>query len=188
MHVHQLSIAYLPEQDRILIRVNTSENRELQFWFTRRLTLGLTPLLERVVTETTAASRGPATTHLANADPNAKKAVADFNRSETIRGADFATPYRMAEATAPLFDSPLLITEVNIAPLGDGKLRLNCMEKLSGTPLARKFELALSDTLTHAFMHLLERAVVASRWRGPHTNDATATATEPAAPGTKYLN
>ncbi len=186
MHVHQLSITYLPEQDRILIRVNTSENRELQCWFTRRLTLGLAPLLERMVTETAAASRGPATTHLANADPTAKKAVADFNRSETIRGADFSTPYRVAEATAPLFDSPLLITEVNTAQLGGGKLRLNCIEKLSGTPLARKFELALSDNLTHAFMHLLERAVVASQWRGHHTSEATAA--EPAPPGTGYLN
>ncbi len=187
MHVHQLSISYLPEQDRILIRVNTSENRELQFWFTRRLTLGLSPVMERIITETAGSSGGPATTHMAGADPLAKKAVADFNRSETIRGADFATPYKMPEANQPLFDTPLLITEVNLAPLGGGKLRLNCTENLSTTPQTRKFELALSDTLTHAFMHLLERAVVASKWRQAHSVEASAEPPpEPPAPG--YLN
>lgn len=189
MHVRQMSISYQPEQDRILVRVNTSEERELQFWFTRRLTLGLTPLMERIVTEAAARRGGPATTHLASADPVTKKAMADFNRGETIRGADFATPYQVAEANAPLFDTPLLVTEVNIAATGAGALRLHCSEKLSGTPQARKFELALSDTLTHAFMHLLERAVVASQWRDNRMPDTAAAPAAPAAPPPPgYLN
>lgn len=191
MHVSQLSISYLPEQDRILVRVNTSESRELQFWFTRRLTLGLSPVMERIITETAGRSGGPATTHLAGADPLAKKAMADFNRSETIRSADFKTPYEVPETNQPLFDTPLLITEVNLAPLGGGKLRLNCTEKLSTTPQTRKFELALSDTLTHAFMHLLEQAVIASKWRDTHAVETSAGSTPPATPATPasgYLN
>jgi hypothetical protein len=188
MQVHQLSISYLPEQDRILVRVNTSENQELQFWFTRRLALGLSPVMERIITETAGHSGGPATTHLAGADPLAKKAMADFNRSATIRSADFSTPYKVPETSQPLFDTPLLITEVNLAPLGGGKLRLNCTEKLSTTPQTRKFELALSDTLTHAFMHLLERAVVASKWREAHTVGPSGEAPPPAPPAPGYLN
>lgn len=188
MHVRQMSISYLPEQDRILVRVNTSENRELQFWFTRRLTLGLTPLLERIVTEVAARRGGPATTHLASADPVTKKAMADFKRSETIREADFSTPYKVAQASAPLFDSPLLITEVNIAPVGSGALRLHCSEKLSGAAQPRKFELALSDTLTHAFMHLLERAVAASQWRENRPADAVNAPAPPAESPPGYLN
>lgn len=184
-----MSISYQPEQDRILVRVNTSENRELQFWFTRRLTLGLAPLMERLVTEAAAKRGGPATTHLANADPVTQKAMADFKRSETIRSADFSTPYKVAEATAPLFDSPLLITDVNLAPIGAGALRLQCSEKLSGAAQTRKFELALSDTLTHAFMHLLERAVAASQWRVSRPADPMPSAAAPPAPTAPgYLN
>ena len=189
MHVRQMSISYQPEQDRILVRVNTSEERELQFWFTRRLTLGLAPLLERLTTEAAARRGGPATTHLANADPVTKKAMADFNRSETIRGADFSTPYQAPQASAPLFETPWLITEVNIATLAAGALRLKCSEKLSGAPQARQFELALSETLTHAFLHLLERAVVASQWREIRPPDTQAPAAAPAAPPPPgYLN
>lgn len=168
MNVHQLSIAYVPEHDRILARINTQEGKELQFWLTRRLTLGLSPLLDKVVTEHVARHGGPATSHVASMDALSKKAVAQFQRSETLKNADFATPYKPSEASEPLFDQPLLVTEVNIAPLNNGQLRLSCAEKLSGLPAGvapRSFQMALSQQLIHAFVHLLERAVTQSQWR-----------------------
>ncbi len=184
MHVHQLSISYLPEQDRILARVNTSESKELQFWITRRLALGLMPLMERVNTEHAVRSAGPASAHMAGADPLAKKAMADFQRSETLRGADFSTPYKPAPDVEPIFGSPLLITEISITPLAGGQLRLNCAEKLPESEQQRTFDLALSDVLAHAFMHMLERAVTKSQWVGA----APAEAAQPAASRPVYLN
>ena len=92
MHVHQLSITYVPEQDRILVRVNTKQGQELQFWFTRRLTLGLTPLLDRAVTEHAARQAGPATSHVAAMDAMSKMAMAQFQRAETLKSSDFTTP------------------------------------------------------------------------------------------------
>lgn len=191
MHVRQLSINYLPEQDRILVRVNTAEHHELQFWFTRRLTLGLMPLFERILTEQVTHSGGPATTHLATADPLAKKAMAEFARAETISQADFSTPYRTPEASQPVFDSPLLITDVSVASQPGAQLRLNCAEKISGTPKERRFELALSQQLTHAFMHLLERAVETSQWHKVGAADNIRTAGTPPTPADAkpdYLN
>ena len=165
MHVHQLSISYLPEHDRILVRVNTSESKELQFWVTRRLALGLMPAMQRIQTEHAARLGGSSTAHMVAADPIAKKAIADFQRSETLRAADFSTPYKAPPENEPLFGSPLLVTEINIAPLDGERLRLNCTEKLPQNPQQRTFELALSSTLAHAFMHLLEQAVTKSLWR-----------------------
>ncbi len=189
MQVRQMSISYLPEQDRILVRVNTSDKHELQFWFTRRLTLGLVPLFERIVTEHAARSGGAATTHMGAADPIAKKAMADFVRAETVRKADFSTPYETPQASQPVFPSPLLITDLSIAPLPGARMRMVCTEKLGGDPQARGFELALSQQLTHAFMHLLERAVEASRWRRSDAPGAMHSAgTAPAAVKPDYLN
>lgn len=192
MQVRQLSISYLPEQDRILVRVNTSDNRELQYWFTRRLTLGLLPLLDRFVTEHAALAGGPATTHMAAADMTAKKAMADFARAETMRSADFSTPYKTPETGQPLFDSPLLITDISIAPLDGAQLRMSCTEKLAAnTQPVRRFELALSQQLSHAFSHLLERAVETSQWRKMGAADSiSATGLEPATTAVKpdYLN
>ena len=51
MDVHQLSIAFVAEQDRLLARVNTREGQELQFWLTRRIALGLAPLMDRLLIE-----------------------------------------------------------------------------------------------------------------------------------------
>ena len=165
MDVHQLSIAYVPEQDRILARVNTKDGRELQFWFTRRLTLGVAPLLDRAVTEQVARGSDLPSARVAAMDDIARKVVAQFQKSEALTGADFATPYKASVAHMPLFDHPLLVTEVNVVSLGTGQLRLSCTEKLAGTAGSRSFQMALSEQLAQAFAHLLERAVVQSQWR-----------------------
>jgi hypothetical protein len=165
MHLRQLSISYQPEQDRILVRINTSDQHELQFWFTRRLTLGLVPLFDRIVTTHAILGEAPPNTPMAATDPIARKAIAEFARAETLRTADFSTPYRTPEARQPVFTSPLLVTDITLTPLAGAQMRMRCVEKLSDQPLARQFELALSQQLTHAFMHLLERALRASQWR-----------------------
>ena len=190
MNVHQLSIAYVPDQDRILARVNTKEGRELQFWFTRRLTLGLSTLMDKVVTDHVARQAGVAEARLADMDDLAKKAVSQFQRSETLKSADFSTPYKAPEASVPLFASPLLVTEINIAPLANGQLRMTFAEKLSGGKDTRNFQMALSEQLVHAFVHLLERALLQSQWRDAGIGAASAPPPElasgPSKPG--YLN
>ena len=190
MNVHQLSIAYVPEQDRILVRVNTKQGQELRFWFTRRLTMGLTPLLDKAVAEHVARQGGPATSHVAGMDEMSKKAVAQFQRTETLKTSDFATPYKTPRASVPMFDHPLLVTEINVAPLPSGQLRLSFAEKLSGIQEQRSFQMALSDQLIHAFVHLLERAVQQSQWRDAAQASAATPANDPSRGPDKpqYLN
>ena len=181
MNVHQLSIAYVPEQDRIQVRVNTKEGQELRFWFTRRLTTGLMPLLDRAVAEHVALQGGPATSHVAAMDDLSRQAMAQFKHTENLKTPD---------ASVPVFDHPLLVTEINLAPLPNGQLRLSFAEKLSGIQGQRSFQMALSDQLIHAFVHLLERAVQQSQWRDATPAAAAASATDPSRGPDKpqYLN
>ena len=51
MQIHQMSVTYLPEQDRILLRINTTEGEETRMWLTRRLMVGLWPLLTKLLTD-----------------------------------------------------------------------------------------------------------------------------------------
>ena len=51
MHIHQMSVTYLPEQDHILMRINTTEGDEMRLWPTRRLMVGLWPLLSKMLTD-----------------------------------------------------------------------------------------------------------------------------------------
>lgn len=190
MNVHQLSITYVPEQDRILVRVNTKQGQELRFWFTRRLALGLTPLLDHAVTEHVARQGGPATSHLVSSDDLAKKAMTQFQRAETLKSSDFATPYKSPEVSVPIFEQPLLVTEVNVAPQASGQLRMSFSEKLTGIKEHRSFQMGLADQLIHAFVHLLERAVVQSQWREVAPTTQVAAPTDPSHGPDKphYLN
>ena len=51
MNIHQLSVNYIQEHDRILVRINTTASEELRLWFTRRLTLNLLPMVQKIVAE-----------------------------------------------------------------------------------------------------------------------------------------
>ncbi len=171
MQLHQLSMSYVAEQDRILARVNTQDGQELRFWLTRRLTLGLTPVLDKVVSDHSArmGAAGIAPAQVAALDPLSRKAVAEFQHSETLKKADFSTPYQPAPKALPQFEQPLLVTEVQLSPLANGQVRISCTEKLPGMEPAqqRNFQLNLSQQLVHAFVHLLERALRQSHWREP---------------------
>jgi hypothetical protein len=194
MNIHQLSVNYIGEQDRILVRINTTAGEELRLWFTRRLTLGLWPLINRIVAEHVVkqeAAQSPGIAPLAAADDETKKMLADFKKEETLQKADFKTPYKEQPAALPLGPEPLLVTEINITPLGTGQIQLNFQEKLPGMPQPRGFQMALEPQLTHGLMHLLERALSQSQWNelpgqtapaGPSTDEANA-AGKP-----KYLN
>ena len=56
MRIHQLNLKYVPEQDRLLLRINTKTGEELRLWLSRRLTLGVLPLLRKLTSEQAAKS------------------------------------------------------------------------------------------------------------------------------------
>ncbi len=165
MNVHQLSIAYVPQQDRLLVRVNTNEGQELQVWITRRIALGLSPLLDKAVVEQAATRTTPGSRRMAPLDQQAKQAIAQFQRVESLQKADFATPYGSGEKKRPVFEQPLVVTDIALTPLGNGQLQLAFAEKPGTDQAPRGFQLALGDQLQHAFVHLLERAILQSQWR-----------------------
>lgn len=194
MNIHQLSVNYVNEQDRILVRINTTAGEELRLWLTRRLALGLMPVLSKVVAEQTVsqeAAKMPGIAPVA-ADPEKKKMLAEFKKEETLQKADFKTPYRDQAAALPLGAEPLLVTEVNVTPLPSGQLQMSFQEKLPGAPHPRGFQMALESQLTHGLVHLLEKALEVSQWReagAPEAVAGTSPAPDEPPPGKpKYLN
>ena len=47
MQIHQLSVSYQAEQDRLLLRVSSTGGEEMRLWLTRRLMLGFWPLISQ---------------------------------------------------------------------------------------------------------------------------------------------
>jgi hypothetical protein len=196
MNIHQLSVNYIQEQDRILVRINTSAGEELRLWFTRRLTLNLWPMLTKIVSDQVVqqeAVKAPELAPVIANDAETRKMVAEFKKEENLQNADFKTPYKDQPAALPLGAEPLLVTEVNVSPLPTGQLQLSFSEKLTGVQNVRGFQMALESQMTHGLVHLLEKALNTSLWREVHGIAPAVQAPQlpdepPAGDKPKYLN
>ena len=190
MNIKQLSVNFVEEQDRILVRINTTDSEELRLWLTRRLSLGFRPALQKLITDHVLpheASMAPVS------DESTRKMMADFTKDAALQKADFKTPFADKPAALPLGAEPLLVTELNLSPVAQGQLRLGFGEKLPGAPAPRAFQMTLVPELVHGFLHLLDKAIETSKWHENAVIVAQAnTAAEPDALATadrpKYLN
>ncbi|WP_056178262.1 hypothetical protein [Pseudorhodoferax sp. Leaf267] len=190
MDIRQVSVTYREEQDRILVRINTAQGEELRLWFTRRLVLGLWPVLNKAVVqagELAAVAAG----RPAPADQAARQAIGAFEREAALSKANFTAPYQSAEKAAlPLGAEPLLVSEVRITPHASGALQIAFQEKLPDLPTPRGFQLELRGALIHGFTHLLEQAIAAAQWRAgvPGELAEPDTGPGPLEPPRRYLN
>jgi hypothetical protein len=146
----QLQIAFDPEQDRLLLRVNTDERTEFRFWLTRRLVARLWPLLTRVLESDQQVATQP--------DPVARQAVFSFQQERALAGSDFETAYRDEPAQLPMGKEPLLVTRVKVRP-GQGRVGL-----LLGRAAGEGVELALTNSLLHSLRKMLADAVAKAEW------------------------
>ena len=171
MDIRQLSIHYNVDHDRILVRINTSASDEVQMWLTRRLVLGLWPLLNRVVIDHLAIPADAKTdgfVDLAAMGSGTRKMLADLRLQEAVHSADFGTPYRNDATNRPFGDTPLLVTEVNLTPKGGGLMRMNFKEVLMEPASSRGFQLDLPAELVFAIMQLLSQALEQAQWLARH--------------------
>lgn len=192
MKIHQLSVTYLAEQDRILVRVNTAAAAEMRLWLTRRLMLGLWPLLSKLLTKHLLKLEA-AGTSLDTADEDLKKMLTEFRKEEFLKQADFETPYQENQPQLPLGEEPLLITDVDASPLPNGQLRLSFNERPSGDGKSRSFRMEMEPKLIQGLMHLLEQALARSQWREAFgtpvaVEDSTSADEDRASHKPRYLN
>lgn len=172
MQIHQLSVSYQAEQDRLLLRVSSTSGQEMRLWLTRRLMLGLWPLISRLQTEQLLKLEA-AGSALDGADEELRRMLAEFRKEEFLQRADFDTPYQ-DQPKLPLGADPLLVTDVDAAPLPGGRTRMSFSERaiVSGGDKPRGFQLELDPRLMQGLLHLLDQALVHAQWRDPFTAPA----------------
>ncbi|MDI1274482.1 hypothetical protein [Polaromonas sp.] len=194
MNIHQVSVSYVQEQDRLMIRINGKEGGELRAWLTRRLALALLPVLDKTAADQTRKAATPegAATSL---DEQRGQLLTSFQKEAALRSGDFETPYfdqPGPPADVAVGPEPLLLTEVKVTPVGNGQLRLQLFEKLPGQATVRDFQVMMDAQLSNGLLHLLHQGVKRSQWlavptaAAPPSDDAlalvqdTAPDTEPA--------
>jgi hypothetical protein len=167
MDIRQISIRYRQDHDRILVDINTGAGTEVQVWLTRRMSLRLWPLLNRVVIDHFAIPPDAKTdgfVDLAAMDVQTKALLADFNREEAMQKADFSTPYQTGATQHPLGQNPLVVTEVSLTPYGNRQLQLSFKEVLEDPASNRGFQIDLSTELVFALIKLMGHALEQSQW------------------------
>ncbi|OYU46132.1 MAG: hypothetical protein CFE44_03735 [Burkholderiales bacterium PBB4] len=168
MNIHQLSVRYQIDQDRILLSLNTTEGDEVQVWLTRRITLGLWPLLNRIAIDHFAIpgdAKSDGFVDLAAMDQKTRAMLADMRRQEALQTMDFQTPYKSGSGSKPLGDTPMLLTEINLTPLNGTSLHLRLHEKLEGRESVRMFEMQFPAEIMFSVVQLLGQSLQQAQWQ-----------------------
>ncbi len=163
MQIHQLNIRYENDQDRMLVRVNTHGGQEVRLWFTRRLTLGLLPLLRKLAGERDEREAATQAGALVAKDPQVRQLLGEFKKDQALAQADFKTPFREPTAPDGVAVAPLLVCEVALTPLPSHQLRVLFKGPVQGTQ-RQEMKLDLGGPMVNGFLHLLEQAFAASQW------------------------
>lgn len=151
MSLQQINVVYDASQDRLLVRMNTSERVEYRFWITRRLVQGLWQGLLQLMQSTETARRQTA--------PSGKQAVVEFEHEAALQKTHFDKPYATEEFQPAIPGEPLLVYSIKLRAQPAGGHAITLMPA-SGAG----FHLKLSDTLLHGFSKLLQDAVNRSGW------------------------
>ncbi len=166
MNIKQMSVNYVSEQDRLLLRISTGSAEEIRLWFTRRFTLALLPVLRKSAAEQLSRLAPPVDPAAPLADQR-QRLLEQFQKEATAYSGDFKTPYAPPAAggdasSPPAETPPLLITEVKITLQKTGQMQVQFVEKL---PLQNKqVELTVEAQLIQGLLHLLHQAVTQSQW------------------------
>lgn len=180
MSIQQFNASYIPTEDRVLLRFNTSDSSEYRLWLTRKMTLRLLDEgAERSVAQI-ARSPLPAAEGVALAPtPAVARTIDAFQQEALKQQLDMKTEYRAANKL-PLGAEPVLIIDTTIEILDGGVIDLRL-------ELANKMKLNLKQpvSMLNSLRLLMQQMVETAGWSLP----APAQAAPPmSAPGSSALH
>ena len=155
MAIHQIQIAHDETQDRLLLRLSTTDDCEFRFWLTRRYTRRLWKMLVQMLEWDNAVKQ--------QADPQTRQAVVDFQHEGYSTQADYTTKFQEATPASqrrlPLGEAPLLLAMAQGTKRDDGMQVLKLLP-LQGTGI----DITVDTRLLHLFMRLLREQVAKIDW------------------------
>ena len=155
MSIHQFSLAYQADQDRLLLRVRTHDEEIFELWLTRRMMMRLwQPLMNTVTTASLNTVSRSATIM-----PEARDMMTQTLRESAHQKADFDSPFDGNARVRPLGDQPMLVAAVDLKHLSSGQVEV-VLRDATGRSLC----LSLSPDLLNNLVSLLEKALIQSEW------------------------
>lgn len=150
MNIHQIQMVYDKVQDRVLLRVLTSERAEFRFWMTRRYVKLLWAILLKML------ERDPAA---ASVDEKLRRTMMGFQHENAVRSGEFGKQFEEGMNALPLGEAPLLLTRIT-AKQDPGGQQLLCMHPEQGQGI----DIGVNAELLHMISNLVVDAVAQSDW------------------------
>jgi hypothetical protein len=139
---------YQPEEDRILLRVNSTANEEFRFWITRRFALMLIrALAEHAESDPDISTQGSV---------EARQAVKDFKLEQALNKADFEKPFREEQAEFPLGEQTRLAFRLTCSR-ADSVLVLGIHPK-DGEGITMRIDRDLNSSITRLLLSAVQKA------------------------------
>ncbi len=151
MRLHQLKLDFIPEQDRLLLRVSTDNQLEVRLWLTRRALRLLWPLLLQMVRASPEVAL--------QSNPQARDALVGMQHERALRQANFADAFEETSRELPLGAEPLLVAQIRTSKDQSGNPVLALLPQQG-----QGIHLTLDNTLLHSLCRLLQNAVAKSDW------------------------
>jgi hypothetical protein len=151
MNLEQIRIDFVPEHDRLLMRLASGDRSEILLWLTRRCVRLLWPLLVKMTQSTPRIAQQPL--------PEARQALLGLQREQALSQANFSRPYEEVERARPLGAEPLVVARLNTGRNEQGKHVLVLLPHQG-----QGVTLALDDTLLHGLCKLLQDVVAKAEW------------------------
>lgn len=142
---------FSPEEDRIILRLNTNRQQAFRFYLTRRFVRILWPVLAKLL-EADIKRREPDKGHVA-------RDLLDFERQDAMAGANFSTAYAEERMRFPFGEEIQLLTGVRVkeGPRGGSIL---CLITQGGKAL----EFGVDSRFLHTFGELLKSTAQKAEW------------------------
>ena len=151
MALHQIQIRHDPVEDRLLLRVSTTDGDEFRFWMTRRFVGGLWGILLRML-ESDEAVRW-------QFDQETRRNVLEIQHEGYAQQGDFSRAFESAPRRLPLGETPVLLAQAQGKKTGEGQ-HLISLHPQQGQGV----DLTLDTRLLHIFVRLLQQSVTKAEW------------------------
>ncbi|HTD91614.1 MAG TPA: hypothetical protein VK663_13180 [Burkholderiales bacterium] len=151
MNIHQIQMSYNAQEDRILLRVLSTQRAEFRFWLTRRYVKLLWAVLIKML------ERDPVAA--AHGDESVRRTMMGFQHANAVSGGEFAKPYEEGVCLLPLGANPVLLSRIS------GKQPGHQPQILSLHPeQGQGIDLGVNTGLLHMISKLLADAVAQADW------------------------
>jgi len=155
MGIHQIQIRYDESEDRLLLRLSTTDNSEFRFWLTRRFTKRLWGMLVQMLEWDHAVKQ--------QIHPEMRRTVLDIRQEGYSRqmnySKSFDEPTPEAPRKLPLGEAPVLLAKAR-GKQGEKNLQVLSLHPVRGQGI----DINLDNRLLHIFVRLLREQVAKTDW------------------------